>query len=330
MLRVGWDDGKVVESHRNECLGTPGTVHMTSTTCVLCSAPLETAATFSSLTEGGSVSCRRCGKFRMTVEAWEDARSQTGREWISCATRQASEQGHPLTVTNREWDRIVNAHRSSYIRENADKLLDFIARKANRPGKKHGFNVEFDFSVIDATSSAELSWYISYLVEAGLISCVSGVTCELTYKGWDFLVGPASAVAVPGRCFVAMSFQPEHDVIYSDGIEPAVRDAGYEPVILKNVPTNQDINYRILVEIRRSEIVVADFTGQRAGVYFEAGFAAALQREVFWCCRQAEMGEVHFDTNHFQYIDWRDPADLRARLAEKIVAIRGVGRRDQR
>jgi hypothetical protein len=91
------------------------------------------------------------------------------------------------------------------------------------------------------------------------------------------------------------------------------------------VATNEDINFRILAEIRKAEFSVADFTRQKGGVYFEAGFALALRREVFWTCDQAETKAVHFDTNHFQYIFWTDHADLRRRLAEKIMAIRGQG-----
>jgi hypothetical protein len=71
--------------------------------------------------------------------------------------------------------------------------------------------------------------------------------------------------------------------------------------------------------------MVADITSQRGGVYFEAGFALALGREVFWTCRKSELSLVHFDTNHFQYIDWETPTELRERLREKIIALKGFG-----
>jgi hypothetical protein len=50
--------------------------------------------------------------------------------------------------------------------------------------------------------------------------------------------------------------------------------------------------------------MVADFTGQLAGVYYEAGFAMGLGRTVIWCCRKDEIGKLHFDTNHKNHIDW--------------------------
>ncbi len=81
----------------------------------------------------------------------------------------------------------------------------------------------------------------------------------------------------------------------------------------------------MLIEIRKAQIVVADFTGLKTGVYFEAGFALALGREVFWTCHKGCMADVHFDTNHYQHIEWSSVADLKSRLFEKIVAVSGAG-----
>ena len=122
-----------------------------------------------------------------------------------------------------------------------------------------------------------------------------------------------------------MSFSDEHTPIYTEGIKPGVLDAGYDPVWMKDVLTNEDICYRMIVEIRKSQFLVADFTGLKAGVYFEAGFALGLRREVFWTTKADCMKLVHFDTNHYQHIVWQQPSDLRHQLVEKIVAILGYG-----
>ena len=66
--------------------------------------------------------------------------------------------------------------------------------------------------------------------------------------------------------------------------------------------------------------MVADFTGQRAGVYYEAGFATGLGRPVIWCCRKDEIDKLHFDTNHKNHIDWETPEELRDRLYRRIRA----------
>jgi hypothetical protein len=66
--------------------------------------------------------------------------------------------------------------------------------------------------------------------------------------------------------------------------------------------------------------VVADFTGQKAGVYYEAGFARALRREVIMTCRADDFKNLHFDTNHLSHVKWSTPAELREKLAARIRA----------
>jgi hypothetical protein len=63
-----------------------------------------------------------------------------------------------------------------------------------------------------------------------------------------------------------------------------------------------------------------DFTGQRGGVYVEAGFARGLGREVIWSCRKEELHLVHFDIKHFGHVVRSDPPEVRAKLADSIRA----------
>lgn len=82
-----------------------------------------------------------------------------------------------------------------------------------------------------------------------------------------------------------MSFESALDEAYQLGIKPAIQECGFTPVCMREITTNQGITDRILSEIRLAQFIVADFTGQRGGVYFEAGFASGLGREVIWSCR---------------------------------------------
>ena len=60
------------------------------------------------------------------------------------------------------------------------------------------------------------------------------------------------------------------------------------------------------------------FTGHRGGVYFEAGFALGLGREVIWTCRKDDMKDLHFDIRQYNTLDWEDPEDLATRLQHRI------------
>ena len=73
-------------------------------------------------------------------------------------------------------------------------------------------------------------------------------------------------------------------------------------------------------EVRRAEVLVADVTLQREGVYFEAGFAIGFGRTVVWWCRADDMPNVHFDTRQYSHVEWKDSPDLRMKLQARVRA----------
>lgn len=131
------------------------------------------------------------------------------------------------------------------------------------------------------------------------------------------------------QAFVAMWFDPSMVAAYDNGIAPAIRDAGYEPVRIDRKDHNNKIDDEIIAEIRRSRFVIADFTqgnsGARGGVYYEAGFAHGLNVPVIFTCRADALIDVHFDTRQYNHIAWQDADDLRDRLAKRISATIGDG-----
>jgi hypothetical protein len=67
-------------------------------------------------------------------------------------------------------------------------------------------------------------------------------------------------------------------------------------------------------------LVVADFTGHRGGVYFEAGYAQGRGIPVIWCCRKDDIEHAHFDTRQNNHVTWTTPAELRELLKNRIAA----------
>jgi hypothetical protein len=65
---------------------------------------------------------------------------------------------------------------------------------------------------------------------------------------------------------------------------------------------------------------VADFTGNREGVYYEAGFAQGLDIPVIWTVREDWLGKIHFDTRQYNHIHYRTPDELLRALKNRIMA----------
>lgn len=267
--------------------------------------------------------CNRCGLYHMTFQAYFNAGTME-TVYLQAASRQAFEAARiPLLLTTENLEVLPREHENTSIPENVEKFLSYVRAKCPRPAQSIELEFDRDYPVIDAISGEEFRYIVEYAETQKLVRQTSG-KYSLTPNGWAHLMGPSGGGAVPGRCFVAMSFTVEPEM-YAEGIRPAVKDSGYSPISMKDVLMNEDICFRMLAEIRKAHIVVADFTEHKHGVYFEAGFARALGREVFWTCREDHLGRTHFDTNHYQHLVWSTPADLRQKLTEKILAVVGRG-----
>jgi hypothetical protein len=132
--------------------------------------------------------------------------------------------------------------------------------------------------------------------------------------------------SLSGHAFVAMWFTKILDAAYSKGIKRAIHAAGFEPVIIRLKEHANIIIEQIINEIRNSTFVVADFTGHRGGVYFEAGIAMGLHIPVIWTCHKDDFQNMHFDTKHYKCLVWTTPDDLAKQLKRSIIKIIGRGR----
>jgi hypothetical protein len=143
-----------------------------------------------------------------------------------------------------------------------------------------------------------------------------------THMIYEAMVGQR---ATSSQAFVAMSFAPDLNIAYSEGIAPAIINAGYEPLRVDRKEHEGKIDDVIIAEIRRSAFVVADLTGHRGGVYYEAGFAHGLDRKVIFICQEDHLKDTHFDIRQYNILKWSDPPSIAPQLQNRILAIFGAG-----
>ena len=97
-------------------------------------------------------------------------------------------------------------------------------------------------------------------------------------------------------CFVAMPFQRDYDELFSV-VRSSINSAGYRCVRIDQHTFTQSIVDKIFYEIRNSKLMVFVATDQNPNVFYEAGFAVALRKEVITV------------TDHFDHL----PFDIRDR-----------------
>lgn len=123
------------------------------------------------------------------------------------------------------------------------------------------------------------------------------------------------------KVFIAMSFDDSMKEARK-AIINAVQSCGYVSMLIDIKEHNNQIVPEIYKEISDSEFIIADLTGQRGGVYYEAGYAVAKDKSLILCCKKGE--NPHFDVAQINTIFWKDAQDLKERLIKRIKATVGV------
>lgn len=168
---------------------------------------------------------------------------------------------------------------------------------------------------------------IEFLKELGYINEVLGISVySLSAKGWLRIQELESQYKVIPQGFIAMWFDSAVELAGKKIIE-AINDSGYNPIKIDLKEHNNQIVPEIFHEIKQSQFVVADLTGHRNGVYYEAGYAKALNKEVIFTCRDDDFDSKHFDVAQQNIIRWTDENDLYNRLINRIQAT--VGNRNK-
>lgn len=235
----------------------------------------------------------------------------------------------PINVDEllRRWPRTVS--------ERLDRTLCNLARLSPSGGDAVELTGNYE-PLAFAKTEKEAQYHIRALLDRKdlkLGHASSGVVSDavLTPSGWqrvEELTRGASAPENP--IFVAMWFGGEDqkaklDDAYQRGIVPAVERAGYRATRVDLVEHNEWIMDEVLAGIRLAHFVVADFTGHRNGVYFEAGFARGLGIPVIHTCEETELGKAHFDTQQLNHVLWTTPEELCKRLYHRIMNTIGRG-----
>lgn len=224
---------------------------------------------------------------------------------LSAVLREASILGRPpflIQFASRARELVPNTIAENYedllrsdwpqtVPQRVDRALCNLARMSRNAGESLGI-LRNDQAVAFALSEREAQQFQDYLRTEELIDVHSSNSqLNLTLKGWRrFQELTEGSSSIHNPAFVAMWFgEPkrklEMDSLYKEAIQPAVEDAGFFCTRSNEEEHTDFVMDRILGAIRRAPFVVADFTNNRNGVYFEAGFARALGRKVVHTCR---------------------------------------------
>ncbi|MEX2374078.1 MAG: hypothetical protein WD942_00625 [Dehalococcoidia bacterium] len=287
------------------------------------------------------VTCDRCGRYVIPRMLASDIRHWRTKgnlqrmptpypidQWhlISGRLRQLSlSAGRSPRLSEESIQTIVDAA-PTRVGDKLSRLLINLGAMTSEAGEELDLNKVRDYPLGFCKNAREFAFLLQHLADAGSIELrvpeqSSGAV--VTVDGWSEIQALEATMGASRQVFIALSFDDHMLTTYERAIRPAVVESGYMPLMMGELEHADRIDERIEVELRKSIAVVADFTHQKHGVYFEAGFARGRGVPVIWMCHDDDKGNLHFDTREYNHILWKSEIELKERLQTRLTVLLG-------
>ena len=315
--------------------------------CPICRTPNVTRAAAG--TNTSEIHCPRCGRFQVQTLAETQLMNSPPafppQHLLSGLCRNTWDiLGEKLLISVdlfKSWaelDKVAKLvlPRDTDLAIKGDYLLKYLRRRSKSLAESVTLSPS-ELAVGFCANKNELLFCLRYLAEKNLIEedssaprkgpqQGSGLTYRLTPAGWAALDAATSPKAQP-LAVVTLSLDKDADTLWTQGLSAGVQAAGYTAVRVDSKEHANKISDEIVVELRRTDCVVADLTGQNPLAYFEAGLAIGLGKPIFWTCEEGEARDkkLFLETRQHVVTTWsRDKLDdFARRLAQRIEASLG-------
>jgi hypothetical protein len=121
--------------------------------------------------------------------------------------------------------------------------------------------------------------------------------------------------------FVLMPFDKMFDDVYVLGIKETAKEVGAYAERVDEQIFNEGILERVFNQINKADVIIADMTGRNPNVFYEVGYAHALEKTVLLLTQKAD--DIPFDLKNRQHIVYGSEGNkiqnLRERLTRSLI-----------
>ncbi|MCB1066075.1 MAG: response regulator [Verrucomicrobiae bacterium] len=171
----------------------------------------------------------------------------------------------------------------------SDKFFDFVIMDVtiSEHGNLYG-GIEAYEKLLPRYGEASLLVYSGYISDSLIrqfpysYNFISRVDDFSAFQ--DLLIENLSEMRARQTCFIAMPFAKEYQENY-DAIGPAIQKAGYIPIRIDRESFTESILDKMFSEILRCKLMLFLTDGKNPNVFYEAGYAHALRKEIVTVAR---------------------------------------------
>ncbi|MFA5261586.1 MAG: hypothetical protein WC450_10190 [Candidatus Omnitrophota bacterium] len=282
------------------------------------------------------MTCPLCGVYWITREAIDDTDfkniAQNDLHLYSGYLRNNSFPENPKLITSEDCikiSEIVSPFKNMPVSEKVTNIIKYMYGSTTKVLGRVDIAKD-DIYRFYLYAPGDFESVMKYLKERNLIKfdeVENNYICHLTIEGWEKYEELKEINIFSTKVFIACAFGADYQENLVKTIKSACGKCGFEANLVSDEKHNDDISHKIISDIKESRFVIADFTDQNNGAYFEAGYAMGLGLEVIKLCRKDHMDEIdlktekrirlHFDTRQYSHIVWE--IDKWAELEENLI-----------
>lgn len=274
------------------------------------------------------VDCIRCKKFRIDEEV---LRLSGEMQKLRNNADKLSGLNRLLTITAKKSITIYATNLNKILqdglipeREDIVKKAEFLLNAIKRRTKIYGdivqVNGEIDPPLAFAANSQELEALLLLLQQKGDILIKdqdSNFTyVQITALGW---IGLQKQIKDSNQGFIAVWFDEKgrlDEAILKT--QEAIHECGFKSMCIREEYYRETILEKAIGEIKRSRFMVANLTGHRSSVYFEAGYAQGMGIDVIYVCDKEYKDDASFYPKNYNIYFYSNPAELKEMLITVI------------
>lgn len=277
-----------------------------------------------------SFDCPRCRKFIISEEMLNFSDTQvliSNSDKLSGLIRLLAETGgRPIQIFTTNIYQILSDNlipERTDILKKGELLLNAIKRRTASYGKTVRLQWVTDLSLAFATDYDEFNALIEFLEEKGDINTTTpdtgGTHITITAKGWLNFQNNSKELK---QAFIAAWFDENgtmDDTIKTT--EEVINECGFYPMCIKKEYYPETILEKAMGEINNSRFIIANLTGSRSSVHFEAGYALGRGIDTIYVCDKAFAKEsATFYPKHYKIYFYSDLVELKTILMDVIKA----------
>ncbi len=258
-----------------------------------------------------------CGKFIISLKALEDASEyekilKTNEEKILFSGYLRNHQTIEITseFISEKLSEILDNCKGITLSKKISDIKNYIYQKTTSFVESVPIEASKLYTFFYLKKPGELVSILIYLQKTNIIlkedrvdiSPIANV--RLTIEGFSEIESTLKNHSQSKKVFIACKFDTDYQDDLVKVIKAACTSCGFEANLVSDERHNNDISHKIISDIKQSKFVIADFTDQNNGVYFEAGYAMGMSKEVIRLIKKKQIKKLHFDTSQFSHIPW--------------------------